>query len=434
MKNWTNRYKNNLLIRRLFAVLSIDILVKLAGVILLPIYLRLMTQDEYGLYGYLLSIIYTFSVVLNFGLYIPVSKYYHDLDHEEHRGQLLFTVFSLLTIILACVIFPIYFFHGDYFIVRILFKNQIDYNSYRGTVLLALIVSIANFMLTNFLYTSEKIRQLQRYNVFRVICINCCALLFLFLLKNHDKVRVRLEVTYIVEGILFLAFVYILVREIRTRFNRRMAISGLKLAIPLMLSAVFGIVINFSDKFFLEKYGSFKEMSYYYLAVSCAAVVPLIFTSFQNAWLPLFLKEKELVRNVAKTNKLARRLFLIFIGLSCAIQLFLWCVLSFGIIQRKYYETLYILPLLMTSQILAALASLYTNYFVYFEKTHVVSIAGLIVCCISLSLSLILIPIWGVYGAGLVSIASNASYFLMYYFIVRSYVRKKMHFAIIDNN
>ena len=78
VSNWTGQYRNNLLLKRLTTILGIDILVKASGFILLPIYLRLMTQEEYGLYNYLLSIITTFAVVLNFALYIPLSKFYHD--------------------------------------------------------------------------------------------------------------------------------------------------------------------------------------------------------------------------------------------------------------------------------------------------------------------------------------------------------------------
>jgi O-antigen/teichoic acid export membrane protein len=434
LKNWISHYTNNLLVKRLFAVLSIDILVKLAGVILLPVYLRLMTQEEYGLYGYLLSIIFTFSVVLNFGLYIPLSKFYHDIESEEEKGRLLFTIFCLLAVILTVVIFPIYFFNWDYLLVKILFKNQIHYVDYRGSVLLALVVSIGNFMLTNFLFTSEKIKQLKQYNFLRIICINFFAIFLLFILKNQDKVRVRLETTYLVEAILFLAFIYIFIKEVNVRFSRKIALAGLKLALPVMLSAVFGIVINFSDKFFLEKYGSFREMSYYYLAVSCAGVIPMIFTSFQNAWLPLFLKEKDLQKNVVKTNKLLIRLFIIFAVLSCSIQIFVWAVLSLGIIQSKYHETLYILPLLLTSQILSALTPLYTNYLVYFEKTHIVSITGFFICCLSLGLSVLLIPRWGVYGAGAVSIASNGCYFAIYYFIIRYYLQKKMNLVPLLNS
>jgi O-antigen/teichoic acid export membrane protein len=289
-------------------------------------------------------------------------------------------------------------------------------------------------MLTNFLYTSEKIKNLKQYNFLRVVCINISAIVSLYILKNHDKVRVRLETTYLVEGLLFLVFVYVFIREVRARFSRKIALAGLKLALPVMLSAVFGIVINFSDKFFLEKYGSFKEMSYYYLAVSCAGVIPLIFNSFQNAWLPLFLKEKDLKKNVAKTNKLIIRIFAIFAILSCSIQFFVWLVISLGIIQSKYHEALYILPLLLTSQILAALTPLYTNYLVYFEKTHIVSITGFIICCVSLGLSMLIIPRWGVYGAGVVSIASNACYLIIYYFIIKIYIQKKMDLIPVTNS
>ncbi len=426
IKDWFGKYKDNLLINRLISVLSIDILVKLSGILLLPIYLRLMTQEEYGLYGYLLSIILTFSLVLNFGLYIPLSKYYHDFDNEKDIGQLLFTIFCLLFGILLCVIIPIYLFGWDYAIVKVLFKNQINYPNYRGSVLLALIATICNFMLTNFFFTSEKIKHLKQYNILRIVFINLFTLSFLYILADKDKVRTRLETTYLIEFLLFLCFMYVYARETHPVFNKKIALSGLRLGLPVMLSAVFGIIINFSDKFFLEKYGSFKEMSYYYLAVSCASVIPMIFASFQNAWLPLFLKEKNLKKNIARTNKLLVRLFFAFIALSLLILVFLKILLLLGIIQNKYQQTLYILPILLFSQIIAALVPLYTNYLVYFEKTHIVSATGLIISCVSLGLSILLIPRFGVYGAGFVSVLGNACYFLIYYFIVKEYKQKRI--------
>src|SRR6188768_2676173 len=95
------RYKKSILFNMLLTVLSIDILVKVSGIVLLPVYLLLMTQEEYGLYGYLLSIILTFSIILNFGLYIPLSKFYHDYQDTEKRGKLLFTISLLLVTMLT---------------------------------------------------------------------------------------------------------------------------------------------------------------------------------------------------------------------------------------------------------------------------------------------------------------------------------------------
>jgi O-antigen/teichoic acid export membrane protein len=420
-------YTGSVLVKRLFTVLSIDILVKLSGVLLLPVYLRIMTQDDYGLYSYLISIILTFSLILNFGLYIPLSKFYHDHTDQQDKGKLLFTIFTLLVVIMTCVVLPVYIFHWDYDIVKILFKNQINYNSYRNVILLAMIASVCNFMLTSFFYTSEKIRHLKKYNIWRIIFINLMSLSFLVLLKNNkDTVRIRLESTYIVELLLFLAFSYFYAAETSIRFSKKMAASSLKLALPVMISAVFGIVINFGDKFFLEKYGSFTNLSYYFLAVSCASVIPLIFISFQNAWLPLFLKEKDIRKNIEKTNRLTLRLFAGFLALSSLILVFVKIILVLGIIQSKYQETIYILPFLLVSQIFSALVPLYSNYLIYLEKTYIISVTGLVLCCISLGMDLILIPHFGVYGAATASLVSNMSYLIIYYFIVKRNIKKQL--------
>jgi O-antigen/teichoic acid export membrane protein len=424
VRKWRSRYKESILLKRLLAVLSVDILVKLSGILLLPVFLRLMTQEQYGLYNYILSIILTFSVVLNFGLYIPLSKFYHDDTDPAKRGELLFTISALLISILALLLTPVYLFHWDYAVIHFLFKNNIDYDSYRMGILLALVMTVLNFMLTNYFYVTEKIRKLQQYNIARILTINIASVTMLFLLKNSGAVQVRLITTYLAELLLFLLFSIFFIKESGRRFNRGLVRPGMKLALPVMVSAMFGIVINFGDKFFLEKYGSFTKLSYYYLAASCASVIPLIFTSLQNAWLPLFLKEKDLRRNVARTNKLLLRIFAVFAILSLLIILFLKVVITLGIIQQKYEQTLYILPIMLLSQIFAAMVPLYTNYLIYFEKTYLTSVTGLLLCIISLSLSMLLIPPFGVYGAATVSLLSNLTYLCVYYFIIRWFTKR----------
>ena len=217
------RYKENILFNRLFTVLSIDILVKVSGIVLLPVYLILMTQEEFGLYGYLLSIILTFSIVLNFGLYIPLSKFYHDYQDAEKRGKLLFTISLLLVTMLTCVILPVYVFGWDYELIKILFKNPVDYKEYRGAVLIAIIVSVFSFMLTTFFFTSEKLKHLKRYNILRIICINVITIFFLYIFRNTDSVRIRLQATYMIELILFLVFYYYTIKEVRFKFNKKVA-------------------------------------------------------------------------------------------------------------------------------------------------------------------------------------------------------------------
>ena len=426
VKAGIERYRKNILFNRLFTVLSIDILVKASGIVLLPIYLRLMTQEEYGLYGYLLSIIMTFSIVLNFGLYIPLTKFYHDFNSEKEKGKLLFTIVLSLCCLLTIVLLPAYLFKFDHVIIKILFKNTIEYTKYRIPVLIAVIASVFNFMLSNFLFASEKINQIKKYNLWRIFTINIFTIIALYFFRDKDSVQVRLGSTYLIEFILICFFSSSYVKEIIPVFNRKLIPASLKLAFPIMLSAIFGIIINFSDKFFLEKYGSFTDFSYYYLAIACASVIPMTFASFQNAWLPLFLKEKDLKTNIIKTNKFMLRLVFVFLGLSVCIMIFMKVIITTGIIQPKYQKTLYILPIILISQTIASLIPLYSNYVIYFERTHIASLTGLILCIISLGLSLLLIPRFNVYGAATVSLISNIIYLCLYYFIIKVYSKKHL--------
>jgi len=149
----------------------------------------------------------------------------------------------------------------------------------------------------------KKINQLKKYNIFRIICINVFAVLMLFFFKHKDSVGIRLEATYLVELILFFAFSYFFIAEIQSKFSRKMAVTSLKLALPVTLSAVFGIVINFSDKFFLEEIWFLQQ---HVILLSCHFLRKRYPDDFLRPFkMPGFLfssKKKISRKNIIKTN------------------------------------------------------------------------------------------------------------------------------------
>lgn len=424
-KGFIQRYKSNLFLKRFSTVLIIDIFVKLSAFILLPVYLRLMSQDEFGLYNYILSILNTFSLVLNFGLYIPLTKFYHDSKDPQERGTLLYTLWITLVITMCLVLIPLYFFKIDYWFINLLFQNPIDYQSYRFVIFFSLLATIFSFMLTSYFYSAERIGLIKKYNIAKIIAINIFVVGALYFIPG-DKANTRLIFTYAIELILFCLFLRFLVKQFVFRFDKNIAIKSLKMGFPIMLSAIMGIIINFSDKFFLERYGDFTALSQYYLAISFAGIITVIFTSVQNAWLPLFLKEKNLKTNLSKTNQLFKKLSIVFICTAFAIWLLFFTLLRTGIIPDKYAEVVYILPILLITNIFAALTPIFGNYMIYFQKTYIVSVTGLFVCAISLLSTYFLIRRWNIYGAALASLIASVSYLLIYYIIVKSLARKQL--------
>jgi O-antigen/teichoic acid export membrane protein len=422
--------KNNALFTRFFSVLGIDILVKASGFFLLPLFLRLMTQSEFGLYNYIISIVQTFSLVLNLGLYVAQSKLYHNYTVKEQKGQLLFTInITLFAVnVLMCVIILV--FGLDDWLVKNLFDNKADYKFYKAFIMLALLVSVFTFTLTNYFYTTEKIKQVKGYNLCRIILINTVSLLALFIIKEN-AVSIRLGFTYGVEFILLLVFSSYIIKEMVAVFNRDMMWKSLKLGIPIMVSAVFGIVVNFSDKFLLQRYGSLVDLSNYYLAFSFASIIPLIFSSVQNVWLPVFLQEKDVQRNFEKTKKLLSKLLFFFLILSLAVWVLFNLLLWIHVIPVKYDNVIWILPILLITQIFSSLTPIFSNYLVYFEKTSLVSLSGLMVSVVSICLGLWFIPLWGVLGAALTTLIINFIYLAIYYYLVL--FLKTKHLALNKN-
>ena len=411
------KFKKDAFIGKFFSVLSIDILVKATGFILLPFFLRLMTQSEFGLYNYILSIVQTFSLVLNLGLYVALSKLYHSYTLQEQKGDLLFTIFSSLLVFNIFFCAFVYFSGIDDWLINNLFDNSTGYRNYKAFIAFALVVSVFTFMLTNFFYTTEKIRQVRAYNVYRIVAINSLTLLALFLFHGNS-VTLRLGFTYGIELVLLIVFSFYFFREVNVVYKKAMIQKSLKIGLPIMVSAIFGIVVNFSDKFLLQKYGSLIDLSNYYLAFSFASIITLVFTSLQNVWLPIFMKEKDIQKNFEKTKSLISKLFLIFLILSVSIWLLFDALLWIGVIPIKYNDVVWILPLLLITQIFTALTNLISNYLVYFERTDLVSVAGLFVSFISVFLGIWLIPSWGVLGAAITTLVVNFIYLIIYYYLV----------------
>ncbi|MBC8033835.1 MAG: oligosaccharide flippase family protein, partial [Chitinophagaceae bacterium] len=364
------------------------------------------------------------SMVLNLGLFTSQSKLYHDYDTPQERGKILYNINLLIIGGLMLFVFPAYLCGLDYWILGILFKNTIRYADYRIWILLMILTSLFAFMLTNFLYTSERINTVKRYSLCRTFGVNIISIAVLYAWQNTDSIRSRLAITSCAELALLLVFYVYYIKEMRFMVDKEMIRKVLRIGLPMLLSTLFSIVINFGDKFFLEKYIDYKTLSVYYLAIAFASVISILSTSLQNVWLPLFLKEKDIQKNLESTGKIIRKLVLLLIVLTVAIiGGFALCIIL-QIIPTDYSEVLYILPILLIGQIMVTIAILYSNYLIYFERTSLVSWAGLAVSTLSVGLNILLIPHWKAYGAAVTLLISNGCYLVIYYLALQ-YFKKK---------
>lgn len=381
-----------------------------------------MSQNDFGLYTYLYSMIGALSLIINFGLYIAQSKLYHDYKEEE-RGTLLFTINAVLFFSLFILFVPLYTFRVDAYLMRLLFSHPFDYEAYRGVILLALIVSVYVFMVQNFFMTSENIKKYQMYNFVRLIIVNGIVI-YALTQKNADSALVRLKYCYLVELPILLGFSYYYIKEMKIHIRAKYIRKAIKLGYPAMLSAVLGMIFNFSDKFILEKHGNFSNIAVYNLAFTLASILMVIFSSFLAVYQPLFFKEKNVKINLEKTYAITLRIVLIFTILGIGIFFGVKIMLSWHIIQPQYADVLLILPILLLTQGLQAVLMMFLVYITYFEVVYVGTIVSLVLSVVNVSLNLVLIPRFNMYGAALSALANNLLALVFYYYYVQYKCKK----------
>lgn len=431
VNEFVNKYiKGNEIFSRFIKIFSVDVLVRGANFFLIPVFLRIMSQEEYGTYGYLYSFSTTMSAILCFGFYVALIKLYADtISDKTKQGSMLYTLSSSLFVLLILSMVIVYFWKIDVEFFSFLNKaNSLGSNQYflyRNFVFVATASMVLSTYLTFYLVSAEKIRGLQTFNILRFLFTNLSAILVIYY-SEGDAVFQRLAVTYSMELILTLTFSIIIYKNFVFKFSSYFLKKAFKLGLPIMASSIMYAVVNFGDKFFVAKYSGEKGMAIYYLGFLLATIVLIIYQSFNFVWNPLFMKEKDLIVLRRKTN---RYLWIIALGLSF-VGLLIWIGsyigLKINLIPQDYYLILKILPFLIISQVIAAMAQLMINFMTYFEKTYIHVILGGGLSLIGYFLYDFVGINFGVLGISFGVMFLNILMFLFYYFRTQYYINNRL--------
>lgn len=431
VNEFVNKYiKGNEIFSRFIKIFSVDVLVRGANFFLIPVFLRIMSQEEYGTYGYLYSFSTTMSAILCFGFYVALIKLYADtISDKTKQGSMLYTLSSSLFVLLILSMVIVYFWKIDVEFFSFLNKsNSVEANQYflyRNFVFVATASMVLSTYLTFYLVSAEKIRGLQTFNILRFLFTNLSAILVIYY-SEGDAVFQRLAVTYSMEIILTIAFSVIIYKNLVFKFSFFYLKKAFKLGLPITASAIVYAVVNFGDKFFVAKYSGEKGMAIYYLGFLLATIILVIYQSFNFVWNPLFMKEKDLIVLRRKTN---RYIWFIVFGLGF-VGILIWIGayvgLKINLIPVDYNLILKILPFLIVSQILSAMALLMINYMTYFEKTYIQVFVGAGLSLIGYFLYDFLGEKLGVMGISIGIMLLNTIFFLFFYFRSQYYINNRL--------
>ena len=428
-KNSIEKYRNKVAFRRFISLFSTDVLVRGANFLLIPLFLYLMTRDEFGVYGYLYSFAMAMSLVFTFGFHASVPKLYADTKSDKKaQGSMLFTL-SLTLILGLVLIFSLISLTGiDEYFFGLINRNEemknFSYDTYRPYLLVAMASMVLSNLLTYYFVASEKIKNIQAFNLIRFFFANGLAILLLYTAPDADAALLRLSVTYIVELLLCCVFLFFLCKNFTFKFSKYYLYKGLKIGLPLSFVALLNAITNFGDKHFVMIYCGAAIVGVYNLASLLATIPVIVYQSFNFIWLPSFLQEKNLILLKKKTDRNGLRIFIFLLLLSVLIYIGAFFLLQWGVFPENYSLIMQILPPLLLSQIFASLNLFFFNYFTYFEKNYLTILTSIVINSLSYLLFSLTASRFGYIGVAYSLLLSNFTLFVIYYILTSYYVKK----------
>lgn len=418
-------------INNLFIYLIPSLVSAVIPIVTLPIFTRILTVEDYGIYA--LGIVYgTFvSGIANFGLTIGYERnFFENKESKEKQGTLLFSVLSFVGITFVFLGLLTYSLQSNIstWLTGDRKWGNIIFLSYCAVG----ISSLKMYYLTYFKNTNNA-KQFSIYSIDEAI-LNVIFSFLLIYYFNSGIIGLILGQLF-GSSIVFIILTIKFIRLLSFRPNLNVLMSCLNISLPLTPRIFFGVIGNQFDKYMINLLGSVGGVGVYNLGQKISYVVFNFMTAIQNVNSPhvydlMFKKGEEGGSEIGKYLTLP--LYISgFIGL--IISLFSEEIL-FILTPSSYHGAV---------DIITVLSLLYVTYFfgkqpqlVYAKKTGITSYLTIFSIVINILINIPFIKYWGAEGAaygtllaGILSSLVSFYYSQKYFNIVWEY--KKIAFIFI---
>ena len=385
-----------------------NFLVKSIGFLTVPLFSRLLTHEEFGLFNNFTSWLSILSIIvtMNLGASFISARY----DFEKKFDEYILSVLILSSVVSAASAFLLNICFG-------LFAESFGLGRFYLNCI---------FLYLFFLPAVEMFQARERY-FFRyklsvaislIVSLGTAAVSVLFVYLFRDKLEGRI-LGFIVPTILVGMVLYALIvkngKRITTKYWKYAIVICLPF-IPHMLSMTF---LNQVDRIMITRICGAADNALYSLAYSCGAIISVLVTSLNTAFSP-WLGQKLHEKKYDEINSFSRKYILLFFGLAVGIMVFApEILLIMG--GRSYYGSLYVMPPVACGCICQFLYTMFVNVEQFSKKTIGMAFASSSAALLNYVLNLIFIPRYGFVAAAYTTLVGFLWLLIVHMWLVKKY-------------
>lgn len=383
------------------------ILARAIAIFTLPLFLRLLTPEEYGIYAIALLTEQVLVIISGYAITNAVGKYYAEtLNTGEGAERVVGTAMvGLLAIGVALSLL--------WQLLAPALSGIILTPSASNTLIIRLIgVSFLASLFFNLALAiwqlDQKIIAFATATITRSAALAAVGLAFIPLFAEGAVGAVLgITVASLVAG---LGCVVWLVRRFRLSYDRHTMTLLLRHGLPLVPAALLLLALNGFDRYILKEISDFAAVGTYATAFTLATAVNLAFViPFKQVWAPLMWR----MRNQANEVLFHRRVLTYYI----TFQVFVVCglvgfctplmqIVSGG--RQEFVAIAFAIPLLYLGMALFGTYDVFSAGYFFESKTYYYTITVIVSTGVNIGANLILVPMIGLWGSVYASLLSYA--------------------------
>ena len=390
-----------------------NLLQKGITMITMPIFTRILTTEQYGVFTVyqswynLVSIIVTLNLsgsLINNGL----------IKYEDKKDKFISSMQGLSSTV--TIIF---------FIIYLVFRDFWN-NVFELSTVFMLAMFIQLLFEPAYLFWAQKQRFEFKYRnlvaVTIAVSVASPAIGIAAVYATEHKAEARVVSFAFVQICAGLIFYIIQAKKGKTFFAKDFWAFALKFNLPLIPHYLSQMVLGQSDRIMISRMAGNSEAAIYAVAYNLATVVTLFINAVNGAFVPSIYQNMK-AEKYGEIRKKANFLCLFMAGVICVFMLFgPEAIALFA--AAEYKAAVYVFPPVAASVFFTFIYTLYINVEFYFEKTSYVMFVSLIGAALNIALNYLFIPIYGYVAAAYTTVFCYALFAVGHYFLYR-FVSKK---------
>lgn len=395
-----------------------NLLPQLGGFVFLPIYLKFMSIEDFGVVSSMLVIQSVVSIFFSLAIDRSLIRLYFDYKSPNQQATFFGTNFIAITVISSSLCVILILTNG------ILVKIFPDISFYPYYLYALLIAYVKGFFLVPKTYLQIKNKSLKFVSLSAAEFILVTLAIMFYVVYRGEGPSGMLKGQLLGTSLLIPYLFSIVRKNFIFRFNFSMLKNTLRFSLPLVPSLLTAFILNLSDRIFIDRYMGLSEVGLYSLAYKVASIVLIAISAINMAVTPFYYRRISKLGFVSASpwSKEFNNNYIKIIG----VLVFIFLMFSKEIILiffgSNYFQSAYIVGLLLLSYYFSGTNNVNGRLILYKKKTHHSMAIDVSTAFLNILLNFLLIPKYGMIGAALATLASMMFAFITSFIYVKFYL------------